>query len=111
MLTFNDLSLAQKKWVQLVELYIPEVKDTVTFRKIHEIHEILYKLRGKNPKAKVGLPLWLIKHNVVSRGVYFFPSEKNSAPGNVVPQGKPAQLEHSLEAEYQEELKKYGLAK
>lgn len=111
MLTFNDLSLAQKKWVQLAELYDPEIKDTVTFRKIHEIHEALYKLREKNPKAKVGLPLWLIKHNVVSRGVYFFPAEKNSAPENVTPQGKSTKMEHSLEAEYQEELKKYGLVK
>ena len=54
MLTFDELSTAQKKWVYLVEHFHPEVKDEVSFKQINEFHSEFMSLREKNKKNKGG---------------------------------------------------------
>lgn len=103
MLTYNDLSHTQRKWVSLVEMFHPEITDTITYKQINEFHNEFMELREISQKYKTGMPLWLIKPNALERGVYFFPSQKNTPPEQeqVVLSDK--------EQIYQEELKKHGL--
>lgn len=106
MLTFDELSTAQKKWVYLVEHFHPEVKDEVSFKQINEFHAEFMLLREKNKKNKVGLPLWLINNNAVRRGVYFFPGQANK----IKPAGlKKAPVKTVLLEEFKQELQKYDI--
>jgi hypothetical protein len=106
MLTFDDLSTAQKKWVYIVNHFHPEVTTEITFKQINDFHDEFMTLREGNKKYKVGLPLWLIGENAVRRGVYFFPSEANTS----VPVGtKKAPVKTALLEELKQELKKYGI--
>lgn len=103
MLAYDDLSPARKRWVMLVEFAHPEVTDTITYQQIKDFHEEFLLLRDKDPRYKVGMPLWLIGQNAISRGVYFFPSSKNTAPTVTKQENSP------LEEEYLIELKAYGI--
>lgn len=106
MLTWHDLSKAQKKWVTLVQMFHPEVRDTVTFQQIKEFHAEFMEKRSEGKKFKTGMPLWLITHNAIERGVYFFPSEENTVqmePEELTP------IDPEFEPEYQQELAEYGL--
>ena len=106
MLTFNDLSTAQKKWVYIVNHFHPEVTTEITFKQINEFHNEFMALRAENKKYKVGLPLWLIGNNTIRRGVYFFPSEANA----VAPIGtKKVPVKTALLDEFKQELMKYGI--
>jgi len=104
MLTFNDLSTAQKKWVYIVNHFHPEVTTEITFKQINEFHEEFMALRQKDKKYKVGLPLWLIGHNTIRRGVYFFPAEANIS---VPVSSKPVPVKTALLEEFKQELSKY----
>lgn len=77
-LTHDMLSPAQKKWVFMVKLFHPEIKDRITFDQIHAFHLEFSLLRKKDPKYKIGLPNWLIQNNRIERGLYFFPAEGNT---------------------------------
>lgn len=106
MLMWQNLSKAQQRWVTLVEMFYPEVEDTVTFQQIHEFHEFFKSKRTEDPKYKVGLALWMITHNAISRGVYFFPSQKNSLD---IEPDEPVEVDPELEPLYQQELMNYGI--
>lgn len=106
MLTFDDLSTAQKKWVYIVNHFHPEVTTEITFKQINDFHNEFVALRAENKKYKVGLPLWLIGENAIRRGVYFFPAEANkSAPVGM----KKMPVKTALLDEFKQELKKYGI--
>ena len=103
MLSFNDLSVSQRKWVSLVEMFHPEITDKITYKQIQEFHEEFMSLRSTNPQYKTGMPLWLIKPNALERGVYFFPSSKNTPPE------QEAIVQTDIEKMYQQELQKFGI--
>lgn len=105
MLTYKDLTPAQKKWVALVEYTHPEVKDTITRTQVFAFHEEFMKLRAKDKKYKVGLPLWLCNSNIVERGVYYFPSENNNT---AVAESTPKESNPN-EDEYTARLARYGI--
>ncbi len=104
MITYNDLTPAQRKWVALVEFTHPEVKDTITRTQVFEFHEEFMKLRAKDKKYKVGLPLWLCNNNVLERGVYFFPAEKNTTAVST-----KQTVVNPLDAEFTARLAAYGI--
>ena len=100
MLQFNDLSPAQRRWVELVELHFPNTGDTITYADIKMIDGFFRGKRQQDSRFKVSKPLWLITHNAVERGVYLFP-------------GSGVKLAESLtdrEAEYRAELAKFSIA-
>lgn len=106
MLTWFDLSKAQQRWVTLVQMFHPEVRDTVTFQQIRDFHEEFKSKRADGKQFKIGMPIWLITNNAVERGVYFFPSEENTVqmePDEMTP------IDPELEPEYQAELEAYGI--
>jgi len=103
MLTYKDLTAGQRKWVNLVEHYHPEVKGEVTYKQILEFHEEFKLLRKQGSHYKVCLALWLIGKNALRRGVYFFPGSGNS----VSP--KPTGNKASLAVQYKQELQNYGI--
>jgi len=106
MLTWFDLSPSQKKWVTLVQMFHPEVKDSVTFQQIREFHEEFKEKRKDGPKFKTGMPMWLMTNNAVERGVYFFPSEENTLD---MEEEELTPINEELEEDYQDELRKYGI--
>jgi hypothetical protein len=108
MLEFSNLSPAQKKWVRLVELHHPEVKDTVTFAQIKQFHEEFKQLRSVDKSYKVSMPLWIITANAIRRGVYFFPGTENAVDPE--PADEPMEIIPELEVEYQKELQNFGIA-
>lgn len=73
MLQYHHLTPAQRKWVDLVQLYFPEIVNEITFKQVTAIHQFFLEKRNENKKYKVGMPLWLISNNAIRKGVYFFP--------------------------------------
>ena len=55
MLEYDDLSLGQSKWVDLVEHFFPDIKErgVITFKELNEIHAFLKEKR----KEEIGLVL------------------------------------------------------
>jgi hypothetical protein len=105
MLTYDDLTAGRKKWVHLVEMFHPEVGETITYEQLKTFDAEFRQLRSKDPKYKVSLALWLIGSNAVSRGVYFFPSQKNNADKFVA----ATSASPVLETLYRKTLEKFGI--
>lgn len=76
MLQFKDLTPSRQKFVSLVELHFPEIKErgTITYKEIQDIHEFFVSKREENKNYKVSKPLWLITSNAIERGNYKFPA-------------------------------------
>lgn len=105
MLTYDDLTAGRKKWVHLVEMFHPEVGETITYEQLKSFDAEFRQLRAKDPKYKVSLALWLIGSNAVSRGVYFFPSQKNDVAKFVTEKENSPKLDTM----YREALSAYGI--
>jgi hypothetical protein len=74
MLHYHNLTPAQRKWVELVQIHFPEITSEITFTQINTIHEFFLGKRSEHKNYKVGMPTWLITNNSLKRGVYFFPA-------------------------------------
>jgi hypothetical protein len=74
MLKYNDLTKAQKRFVDTVVREFPEVKKTGTVSR-KELESIYWTLNEKRAKGgeKVGFPNWLTGPNKVGRGVFALP--------------------------------------
>ena len=105
MVTYNDISPAQKRWVDLVEIFFPGVKSrgAVTYKEIHEIHDFFVSKRAEDKRFKVSMPIWLITANAMERGVYKFPAS------DAIPDDEPADIDTELEQIYLSELARYGI--
>lgn len=103
MLTYNSLSSAQRRWVDLVEIYFPEIKTrgVVTNKEVRTIHDFFVGKRAEDKRFKISHPIWLITNNAVSRGVYTFPSSSFVE--------ESAQLHDGLELIYRTELAAYNI--
>ena len=100
MLQFNALSPAQRRWVELVELYFPNTGKTISYAELKKIDGFFRGKRQDDPRFKVSKPLWLITHNAIERGVYLFPASGV----------KIAETLTDREAEYRAELAKFSIA-
>ena len=101
LLQYKDLSPAQRRWVELVEIYFPHIQRTITYSEIRQIHDFFSAKRAEDRRFKISKPLWIITHNAVSRGVYDF-------PGSGARLHEPESLSDS-EAQYRTELAKYAI--
>ena len=74
MLKYNDLTKAQKRFVDAVLAEFPEYKKTGTVNR-KELESIYWTLNDKRATGgeKVGFPNWLTAQNKVSRGVFQLP--------------------------------------
>jgi hypothetical protein len=108
MLSYEDLSAAQKRWVDLVEIHFPNILDvtngTLTYKDILQIDNFFREKRSENKKYKVSKPIWLITNNAVERGKYKFPS---STFGEIIDENAP--VASDMEVNYQNELKRLGI--
>lgn len=103
MLLYIDLSGAQRRWVDLVELCFPDIGESITYQQIKDIHNTFTEKRKINPKFKISKALWLITNNATTRGVYKFPSSK------VVDEDVITIEDTEMETIYKSELVKYGI--
>jgi hypothetical protein len=90
MLKYNDLTKAQKRFVDAVLTEFPEIKKTgVVNRK--ELESIYWTLNDKRAAGgeKVGFPNWLTAKNKIDRGVFDFP----------LPEGAVAKVKKAAAAE------------
>jgi hypothetical protein len=105
MLSYEDLTASQKKWVDLVEIHYPELitRDTLTYADLKRIHTEFVGKRAENKKYKCSMPLWLITNNAISRGLYRFPASW------LVFDEYVGVVDEPLEIIYREELKRFGI--
>lgn len=75
MLTFNDLSKTQKKFVVAALNVRPELRENsqVTLKECSEIYFELKDQRTGARGDKIGYPNWLFAANKISRGLYEMP--------------------------------------
>jgi hypothetical protein len=104
MLNYTDLSPAKQKYIDLVELFFPDIKTrgVITFQEMNDIHAFFVKKREENKKYKCSMPIWLITSNAMSRGVYKFP-----ASDVTIEQDTSGLTE--LDLQYHAELARYGI--
>lgn len=112
-MNYSNLSKAQKRCVDAFVRIKPELADspTITRTEVEVLFKKLYDARAKGGE-KIGYPMWLVKGEKTSRGVYKFP-----APG--LAKSKPAKLAVSQEKttpkfdeedkEFFTDLKNYGI--
>ena len=88
MIEFAQLTVAQQRWVTMVQHFLPEVyvRGSITHKELIMAHAKFMEMRETDKKYKVGWPIWLIMNNATSRGVYKIPSsdptveEKSDSP-------------------------------
>lgn len=90
MLTYNELTKAQKRFVDAVLREFPEVKKAGTVSR-KELEYIYWELNAKRAAGgdKVGFPNWLTGPNKVGRGVFQVP----------MPEGAVAKVKSAAVAE------------
>lgn len=72
---YSDLNKTQKRVVDAFIQLRPELatKSTITRPEIEDLFAKLYAQRSAGGE-KIGYPMWLVKGQKVSRGVYIFPA-------------------------------------
>ena len=109
MLSYNDLTRAQKRWVELVELHFSNIldvsKNILTYKDINEIDNFFRSKRVENKRYKISKPLWLITNNASARGVYKFPA--STIVEELVDDRAP--VDSVMELNYKAELKKLNI--
>ena len=88
MIQFVNLTVAQQRWVSMVQHFFPEIyaRGNITHKELMKAHTKFLELRETDKKYKVGWPIWLIMNNATSRGVYKIPmvadteKETNDSP-------------------------------
>lgn len=105
MLSYDNLSKAQRRWVDLVEILFPELYKCgiINHSELKMVHETLLEMREQDKKYKVSWPIWLISNNAVTRGSYQIPKSGSSE----VIQEKDPDENHPFYQEYLEELKQF----
>ena len=102
MRNYNNLTTSQKRYVSMVRIYKPELKNEITFAQLNELHNEFLKLR---PKYKLGFPNWLLVENRIDRGLYFLPMESVDSRGN------DCKIIDENDQRYQSLLNKFNLIK
>lgn len=84
MITYDNASKSQRKWVDAVITIFPNIEKTgvISAAECYSAHMNLLKNR-KADSEKIGYPNWLFKTNKISPGVYFFPA-KGLNPESIV---------------------------
>lgn len=74
-MNYSDLNKTQKRVIDAYIAIRPELADTKTITRpeVEELHFKLFAERA-NGGAKIGYPMWLVKGDRTSRGVYLFPA-------------------------------------
>ena len=75
MLNYSDLNKTQKRVIDAFIALRPELASATTITR-PEVEELFFKLFAEraNGGAKIGYPMWLVKGDRTSRGVYLFPA-------------------------------------
>lgn len=75
MLNYSDLSKGQKRCIDAYIKHKPELatQPTITNQEVQKLFWALHDERA-NGGPVIGYPIWLSKHNTVSRAVFAFPS-------------------------------------
>lgn len=104
MLSYDDLSKGQKRYVDLVQQFFPNIVEDISFQQMKEVHKMLYDLRELGKEYRVGFPNWLIQHNRLGEGLYFFPANGVSLPKPV----RTIEIDDHLEGQYETLLQRHG---
>lgn len=105
MLTLQELTPAQSRWLALIEHYFADVYSSgiITYSQLVEADAKFRELRKTDPKFKVGWPIWFITNNQTSRGIYQLPI----ASASDIPVDDD--ISHPYYAEYLHDLKRFKI--
>jgi hypothetical protein len=123
MLKYNDLTKAQKRWVDAMIELDPSLASggTVTLKGCaHAYNELRAKRKGDKGE-KIGYPNWLYASNKISRGVYEFPAPNAKSTKakvandktkleKIIAESDPVVVESQSDAEFLQELRDNGIA-
>jgi hypothetical protein len=106
MITYDKLTPAQSKWLDLVEILFPTIYEgsIINHSQLKMIHDELSELRKTDKKYKVGWPIWLIMNNSVTRGMYKLPKETEIIEEVIDPD-----VDNPYYNEYVQELARFGI--
>jgi hypothetical protein len=116
-MNYSKLTKVQKRCIDAFVQLRPELAsaETITRPEIEDLFEQLFKQRT-NGGEKIGYPMWLVKSEKVSRGVYKFPapsladSTENSTQSVKATASKSAAIQNAKEdEEFFKDLKEYGI--
>lgn len=113
-MNYSKLTKVQKRCIDAFVQIRPELAsaETITRPEIEELFNELFDSRASGGE-KIGYPMWLVKSEKVSRGVYKFPapalvdSSQNSTQ-SVTP-SSAAILNAKEDEEFFKDLKEYGI--
>jgi hypothetical protein len=98
MLKYNDLTKAQKRFVDAIVKEDPSIKKTGTATR-KQIESLYWTLNEKRADGgeKVGFPNWLTGPNKISRGIYQIPmAEKVAATVKATAKAERTKLENII---------------
>jgi hypothetical protein len=110
---YNTLSKAQKRCVDAFVRIKPELATStiISRTEVEVLFKKLYDLRSKGGE-KIGYPMWLVKGQKISRGVYVFPAPGVSEPASATPVLKKEKVTPKFDEEDKQfftDLKEYGI--
>lgn len=105
---YSELTNIQRRCVDVFVDRRPHLRtaNTITRKEIVEIFNELYEARSVTA-PKIGFPVWIVKGNILSRGVYEFPGPEAKEASA----GKTSQTSYSSEEdrEFFQELEENGI--
>jgi hypothetical protein len=116
-MNYSKLSKAQKRCIDAFVRVRPELANAESITR-PEIEELFFKLYDARETGgeKIGYPMWLVKGEKVSRGVYKFPapaladSKETSTSSVKATASKSAAIQNTKEEEeFFKDLQEYGV--
>lgn len=113
-MNYSDLNKTQKRCIDAFIELNPKLESQATITRT-EVEQLFFKLHADraNGGSKIGYPMWLVKGDKISRGVYQFPAPKlDTAPAKTTSKSKvsaPSVKVDEEEKEFFTNLKDYGI--
>lgn len=110
-MNYSKLSKAQKRCIDAFVRLRPELANAESITR-PEIEELFFKLHAdrSNGGEKIGYPMWLVKGEKVSRGVYKFPAPNLATVSSTKKVAKSVEKSMSEEdKEFFTELAEHGI--
>lgn len=116
-MNYSNLTKVQKRCIDAFVKLRPELATAETISRT-EVEELFFKLHAErtNGGEKIGYPMWLVKGEKVSRGVYKFPapsladSSETSTKVVKAKASKSAAIQSAKEdEEFFKDLQEYGV--
>jgi hypothetical protein len=109
-MNYSELTKIQKRCIDAFVKIRPALAEqiTITRPEVEELFQILFEARATGGE-KIGYPMWLVKGDKLSRGIYEFPAPEFRSNAATIVKPKQVSVKTAEDAEFLAELQEHGV--